>query len=298
MSRKPYALAVARITAYAALLATYFYFFTGSMSAWARAMPLEAWTPVGVLSLWPEGWFPTTSAGFVQLCTWLEILFVVSALAAITGFKWAWSAWTTLILSLLVFGIRHSFGHAFRTESILLLAQFVFVVSKAADAVSFDAWWARRKGASGPHESIDYEWPLWILRLMWVGIFFSSGLTKLRVSGFEWVTDNYIHDFLLSNLVTRGPNLENQIQGGLSGWLADHRELCLVLGILTLAFEIFYPVILGLRLKWRRGFYVALAMTIIFQMSVYILMGVNFMFYFALLPIWSDRWIDSRLSSS
>ncbi len=66
----------------------------------------------------------------------------------------------------------------------------------------------------------------------------------------------------------------------------------------ALAFEIFYPVILGLRWKWRRGFYVALAITLVFQVSVYILMGVNFMFYFALLPIWSDRWIDSRLSSS
>jgi hypothetical protein len=281
-------LALTRISTYAVLLVAYLYFFSGSMTIWAKAMPAEAWTPAGIMQWLPTN-LATSSEAFVRYCLILEGLFWISALAAISGFAWKWSSWTTLILSLLVFGIRHSFGHAFRTESILILVQFCFVFSKAADVFSLDAYFSQRmpgKKLEQEPEEFEYVWPLRIMQVMWVSMFFLSGITKLRVSGFAWIGQNYLHDFLLSNRITRGPNLDDQAFRWSADYLIEQPGISFWLGALVIVFELSYPIIFWFQTKYPKGVIVMLTATLFFQVSVYAVMGVNFMFYWALLPIW------------
>ena len=238
-------------------------------------MPREAWLPVGVMQLFPEAIVPLVQSDVVSLG--LSILFLLSASACVLGFKWSVARWTTLALTLFLFGFRNSFGHAFRSELVLILAQFVFVFSPASDAYSIDS---RSRPPRG--ESTEYQWPITALQLLWVSIFFIGGLSKLRNSGFNWVTENYLAEYLLGNQITRAGILVDRNFSVFGKTLAEQPNATLLLGYLVLLFELFYPLIF---LKKLRA--VFLVATFSFQLGVFVLLGVNFWFYLPLALIWA-----------
>lgn len=238
-------------------------------------MPREAWLPVGIMHIFPEAIVPLVQSKVVSLG--LSILFLLSAFACVIGFKWSVVRWTTLALTLFLFGFRNSFGHAFRSELVLILAQFVFVLSPASDALSVES-----RAKPRQEDSPDYQWPLTALQLLWVSIFFIGGLSKLRNSGFSWATENYLVEYLMGNQITRAGILIDRNFSDFGRILAEQPNITLGLGYLVLLFELFYPLVFFKKL--RAVFLVA---TFSFQLAVFVLLGVNFWFYLPLAVAWA-----------
>ncbi len=280
--RSPDLLAITRILVYFGILITYFFLFRGNFSAWISFIPIEAWLPVGILRVLPAELVPFLKMPSVALA--LSFGFVTSTICCIAGYKWKYFKWTTLLLTLFLFGLRNSFGHSFRSELVLVLAQFVLVFAPANHAISVDS----SLTGSTNLKSQDYDWPISALRLLWVSIFFFGGLSKVRNSGFSWVTDNYLGEYLLANQITRAGVLADRTLSELGPLLASMPTVTFLIGLFVFVFELLYPLILVP--KFRKLF---LAGTIIFQVGVFFLLGVNFFFYLPLLPIWSDRRAES-----
>lgn len=246
-------------------------------------MPQEAWTPVGIINFLPTSLFNLLSSPVGA--TVIEAGFIASAICCIVGFKWNVFRWIILALTIVTFGIRNSYGHAFRSELILILAQFVVVGSQANHALSHDARNELRRASD------EYDWPIRALRLLWVLVFFAGGLSKLRNSGFNWITDNYLYEYLIANQVTRAGVLSERSFADLGPLLAANKDATLVLGALVLGFELLYPLILFR--KFRSSLLIG---TLLFQIAVFFLLGVNFFFYLPLVFIWSDSVVEKTIS--
>lgn len=283
--RSPRLLALTRIATYAALIFTYLFLFRGDFASWVESMPREAWLPVGIMRIFPEAIVPLVQSKAVSYS--LSLMFIFSSVACVLGFKWSVARWSTLVLTLFLFGFRNSFGHAFRSELVLILAQFVFVLSPASDALSIDA-----RSLPPKKDSPDYQWPLTALQLLWVSIFFIGGLSKLRNSGFGWATENFLAEYLLGNQVTRAGILIDRNFSDFGRTLAEHPNTTLVLGYLVLLFELFYPLVFINRFRSA-----LLTATLLFQLGVFVLLGVNFWFYLPLILVWLGPRTEERLSN-
>lgn len=283
--RSPLLLAATRIATYLALVFTYLFLFRGDFSTWVESMPTEAWLPVGIMVVLPESIVPLVQNELVSHT--LSAMFLVSASCCIVGFKWSVVRWTTLTLTLFLFGLRNSFGHAFRSELVLILAQLVFVFSPASDAISIDA----RKRLS-PENSPDYQWPITALQLLWVSIFFVGGISKIRNSGFKWASENYLAEYLLGNQITRAGILIDRNFSAFGTSLAAQPNITFALGYLVLFFELFYPLIFIKRLQAT-----FLVLTFGFQLGVFVLLGVNFWFYLPLVLVWTGIRTENNLKT-
>ena len=122
---------------------------------------------------------------------------------------------------------------------------------------------------------------LLLLRLLWVSMFFLSALNKLRFSGWDWAADNFVHDYLLANQITRAGTLAGRPFAEFAHVLIAQPIATLAIGYFVLLFELLYPLILIKRLKIP-----ILVGTLFFQLATFTLLGVNFLFYVPLLPIW------------
>lgn len=112
-------------------------------------------------------------------------------------------------------------------------------------------------------------------------MFFLGAINKLRFSGWSWVTENYLHDYLLANQITRAGTLNGRLFADGAEILIANPTITLGIGYFVLFFELLYPLILINRLKVP-----FLVGTVLFQLAVFTLLGVNFLFYLPLLPIW------------
>lgn len=255
-----------RISVYSAVLFSFFFFFRVDFAGWLDLIPLSAWTPVGVtrwlLPLVELLKSPSTS----WIAHVIGLAFLISTGACIVGWKWRFTSMLTLLLSLVVFGLKNSFGHAFRSESILILAQFLMILGPG-----------RRMSGS----VLNARETLLLLRLLWVSMFFLSALNKLRFSGWDWAADNFVHDYLLANQITRAGTLADRPFAEFAHVLIAQPIATLAIGYFVLLFELLYPLILIKRLKIP-----ILVGTLFFQLATFTLLGVNFLFYVPLLPIW------------
>jgi hypothetical protein len=255
-----------RASVYTAVLISFLFFFRADFSGWLALMPISAWTPVGVTN-----WiYPLVTVLKSPSTAWLSHLvsaaFLLSTAACIFGWQWRIASITTLVLSLVVFGLKNSFGHAFRSESVLILAQFLLIFGPGG-----------RDGKS----AIDARASLQLLRLLWVSMFFLSALNKLRFSGWAWASDNFLHDYLLANQITRAGVLADRPFADLAHTLIATPTATMAIGYFVLLFELLYPIVFLKRFKVP-----VLLGTVAFQLSTFVLLGVNFLFYLPLLPIW------------
>lgn len=255
-----------RISVYSAVLFSFFFFFRGDFAGWLDLVPLSAWTPVGVTR-----WLlPLVEVLKSPSTTWIAhvigLAFLISTGACIVGWKWRFTSMLTLLLSLVVFGLKNSFGHAFRSESILILAQFLMILGP---------------GRHTAGSVLNARETLFLLRLMWVSMFFLSALNKLRFSGWDWAADNFLQDYLLANQITRAGTLADRPFAEFAHVMIAQPIATLAIGYFVLLFELLYPLILIKRLKIP-----ILVGTLFFQLATFTLLGVNFLFYVPLLPIW------------
>lgn len=250
-----------RVLTYTTVLFAFVFFFQGNFTSWIEVIPESAWTPVGITNWFHPIFLILKSPTLAWLNYLISGLFTLSTLSCILKWRWPLTSIVTLALSSIIFGLKNSFGHAYRAESVLIIAQLILTL-RATSILNTDQ-------------------TLLALRTFWVSIFFLSGLNKLFNSGLNWVTDNYVLDYIKANQITRAGILSERPLSELAQYLMSHPFITKIFGFLIFSFELLYPFILLKKIRL-----VMVSSTIIFQLFVFVLLGVNFFFYLPLLPIW------------
>lgn len=254
-------LKLTRSLVYFAVLISFLFFFQSDFSGWIQIIPESAWTPVGITE-WLHPIFKILkNSSLAWVNPLLTGLFVISTLSCVLNWQIPTMSVISLVLSLIFFGLKNSFGHAYRTESVLIIAQFILTLHAVAVLNS--------------HQTVQ------ALRTFWISIFFLSGLNKLFSSGFEWVTDNYVLDYIKANQITRAGVLSQRPLAEFAKDLINYPSITKAIGLFIFCFEIFYPIILFKKMRL-----IMLLLTVVFQIAVFIILGVNFFLYLPLLPIW------------
>ena len=124
-----------------------------------------------------------------QTVTAMQVAAVVFAFLALVGLKTRPAAGLACVLSSYVLGVPYLFGKVDHTLHHIIWFSALLAASPSGDALSLDAWLARRRGAPPPAPARAYALPI---RLMWllIGVaYFFPGYYKLR-AGPRWITSD------------------------------------------------------------------------------------------------------------
>ncbi len=181
-----------------------------------------------------------------------EVLFSADGLTVLHTVTF-WAGAAALIglftrASLLVFAlgiwvlVSHAYSYADIHHPEALFAIFLLVLAFAPSGarLSVDALVRRRRDPSVPGVADSVEtadnvmWPLKLLHVLMAATYFSTGAAKLISGGLTWMNGYTLQNYVFSDAVSR------DIPLGI--WLAQHYWLCVILGIGTILFEVFYFV--------------------------------------------------------
>ncbi len=212
------------------------------------------------------------STPFVQSLQ--RIFFVALTLGFIGLFSRAAFA-VTFLSGLYLFGMRQSFGFVEPAEGHFFIMFGIFAMSRCGDAFSLDRL-VRRLRSRTDYVSKEvargtYAWPVRLMQLVFVSVFFAGGIAKLRLGGPEW--------FLSDNLALTVQVID---LGPLSHWLAGHVFLGQVLSIGALALELLSP----LTLFSRRARIVILPCLFFMQVGFAVTMRATFRTFFLTYAFW------------
>jgi len=175
------------------------------------------------------------------------------------------------VLGTYLMGLPHNFGQTQHFDTLVVFACGALAISRAADAVSADAWIAsRRHPSSGPPpDDGEYTWPI---RFVWVAmamIFCAAGISKLRHSGLDWIfSDNLA--LLLQRQQYHISDGEPWTNWGL--WVAQHPWVARSMAASSVTIETLFP----LALFSRRARWIFVPAGLLFLVGIRALMGPTF----------------------
>lgn len=237
-------------------------------SQWLRVSD-AFWMPVPLIHALGIG---IPSIQFVQALQ--RVFFVALALGFIGLFSRAAFA-VTFLCALYLFGMRQSFGFVEPAEGHFVIMFGILAMSRCGDAFSVDNLVRRLRGRTGqiPNEVARgaYSWPVRLMQLVFVSVFFAGGIAKLRLGGAEWfLSDNLA---LTVQVVDLGP---------FSHWLAGNVLLGQVLGVGALALELLSP----LAFFSRRAQIVLIPCLFLMQVGFALTMRATFRTFFLTYAFW------------
>ena len=220
---------------------------------------------------------------------WVLYLATLAVGVAFTaGWRFRFSGPAFALLVLLLTSYHSSFGQLLHFEHLFTLHLLVLGLSPAADAWSFSG------STDAPEPHVCYGWPVRLMALMTVATYVIAAITKLRVSGLEWIDDTTITNHVaysatrLDLLGSRTPPL--------ASFALEHRWVLAPAGAAALALELASPLALVHPVA-RRGWVVGvLAM----HLGIVLLLGVWFPYQglgFALAPLYRTERLGSVVSS-
>lgn len=196
-------------------------------------------------------------------------------------------------------GARDSFsGDVHHRYIIPMQILFLFLLSKCGEVHSRDA-----RQLHNPEGVQEWEasWPIKTMQLYVALFYFWSVIAKVRVSGWVWFAgEGRIQEVLIHRSIRWGVNDQGEVlKNTLSFELAQHPELIHLFGILVLAFELGFPLLLFIKsVKLRLAFIMGVTF---FHIATFVLMDVNFLLipfvyfiFFDLVPI--HAWLKARTS--
>ncbi|MCA9499191.1 MAG: hypothetical protein KC588_08350 [Nitrospira sp.] len=205
-----------------------------------------------------------------------------------------------LVIILCIFylkGVRDSFsGDVHHRYIIPMQILFLFLLSKCGEVHSRDA---RQRHIHEGIQEWEASWPIKTMQLYVALFYIWSVIAKVRVSGWVWFAgEGRIQEVLIKRSVRWGVTDQGEVvKNGLSFELAQHPDLIQFFGILVLAFELGFPLLLLIKsVKLRLAFILGVTA---FHISTFVLMDVNFLLipfvyliFFDLVPI--HQWLKSR----
>ena len=279
----PSNLGLCRIAFYGTLVILY----AGTDSRGWASVPDVFWMPITLFKLLAIPVLSPTTLG------WLDAVWILSLVLACLGVATRWTSLAAFLAGAYILGLPHNFGKTHHFDTVVVLTLGIMAVARAGDAWSVDRMLRRRKArcneAEPPHA--EYTWPV---RLVWTAMataFFAAGVSKLRVSGLEWIFSDNLrfelirHQFDHHPLTHWGP------------WLAQFPNLTRLMAGASVALELSAP----LALLSRRLRAVIVPSLVLLQASILVLMGVSFVPYLAVYAFWvpwdrvlSLTWVPHR----
>ena len=238
-----------------------------SAPQWAALPPAARTTPLGV------GWLAlhlpidpdTVSAARVVF----HLACGLGAVGLFTRASWMLVTVTAFFLLL----VPQLGGAVFHDHHLLWLA-VILAASPSGDALSIDAWLARRGGTPRPDRSRTHGLAV---RLAWVVIglvFFFPGVHKLAEQGLGWALSDNLRNQMWWKW-TQDPSLLPALRIDRHPW-ALH-----TLGLLTIAFELsFLPLVLAPRTRA-----IAVIAACLFHAGTQYFMGIEFSVLWATYPM-------------
>ncbi|HUR95618.1 MAG TPA: HTTM domain-containing protein [Gemmatimonadales bacterium] len=194
--------------------------------------------------------------------TGLRSLYVVTMVAGVLALV-GW--WTRTALLVLAAGIwifvahLYSYGGVHHEAALFSILLVCLACSPSGDSFSLDALIRDRRGDGGPRVVDTASWALRLAHVLLAMTYFSTGMTKVIDGGPNWINGYTLQGYLFGDAIARGLPL------GI--WLARQHELCVVLSVYTLLFELFFFV--SLLVPWTAplffisgiGFHISLYLT-------------------------------------
>ena len=196
----------------------------------------------------------------------LALLWKLSMLTSLLGLYTRASTTIAFLLAVYFLGLPHNFGKIHHSDALGLLIFGTMAIARCGDAWSLDARRRRKRGLSAYVPSGEYRWPVQLVRVLMVVVFFAAGVAKLRVSGLDWA----LSENLRYTIIWHHYNFEPPFDWGLR--LAQHNGFCQALGLASLALELLAPLAL-LGPRWRTVLVPALYLM---QLGFWWLMGISF----------------------
>jgi hypothetical protein len=227
-------------------------------------LPSVFWSQVGASARWRYLDFP----GHPDLERVLEWITVIALLGAIVGLLPRFSCFVSgLLLYHLaplesLIWIPHPYA---RGLTISVIALLTLSFSPCGD------YWTvlQPRKNMPPAKSGDYTWPLRLLQLYLVQIYFFSAYAKVTVVGWKWASASNIRSWML--VCTQ--NEQFGVFHALGTWIAERPFLCWSVGIGTLLFE--FGLFTALFSKWAR--WVLVPLVAVFHLGILLSMNLVFL---------------------
>lgn len=255
---------------------------------YASALLFVAQVPLGIHLLDPAFFEPTSFFALLQLplvapaeYVLLKYFWMGALAAAALGLCTLASAWLSFFLGLYLIGYQYNFGLVQQSDAPIAVALLALALAPAGDSFSLDALWKKKfLKPQLPPPALAYSWPLLFLKTLWVWVFFSSALLKLRLKPMDWLEGNILHSLFSRTLPFFDPSARlSAFSAGLRASLVAHPTLCQFLTWGTLALELLMPLALCFRPAAR----VLVPAGIFLLFGVWLSLGHYFFFY--LIPL-------------
>lgn len=234
-------------------------------------LPPGIWTP-----LWPLGLgLSVPSAAALDVLQWL---WRVCMLSACLGLATRWSTAGSFILGTYLIALPQHLAKLNHSDAIVVFGLATMTLARCGDELSVDAWLRRRRAnsISPPLASGEYTWPVRTMWLVFVLIYFSAGVTKLRTSGIGWATSDHLANLLMLAPLTRPAVTTVGQQIGTSHLLSSF------LAGTALLIELSAP----LALVNRTARTIVISALFTMQLSIRLLMGPGFTEFFVCGLFW------------
>jgi uncharacterized membrane protein YphA (DoxX/SURF4 family) len=192
------------------------------------------------------------------------IVLIAAALCAMVGLATRLSLTVAAPLYIYWYATYYSYGEVSNSRTAIAVALVVLAIAPAGRAYSLDSVLARRRGKplAEEEESEIAGWAFQVLTVLLVYMYFFAGLTKLRVTGFDW---------WYSGAFERGIADEG---AAAALWLAEHHLwLVQAMALGALVFELCSPVLLirGRLRQWYAG------VAVLFHLGSLVLLRMDFL---------------------
>jgi len=185
-----------------------------------------------------------------EILYFLTFIWLGSLLLSSIGLFSRLSTILAFVLGSYLLGLVNSFARLQHMENLMVLVLGVMAFSHCGNCFSLDRW-LKDKGwlyKSGQNSKVaqgiegEYTWPI---RLIWVLMtlaFCAAGVSKLRNSGLEWITSDYLANLFVTIhfIGARGEPLIDWM----ALWLANKPIICHSLAGMTVILEVCAPLAL------------------------------------------------------
>ena len=169
----------------------------------------------------------------------LTTLWWATAVAGVLALVGLWTRPALFGFSLGVcFFVSHGYSYAdvHHPQALFVIMLLVLPFAPVGESLSIDALLRRRRGegaAAAPRSDMAM-WPLKLTHVLLALTYFSTGITKLISGGLAWMNGYTLQNHILSDAIARNIPL--------GVWLAQQHTLCIILGVATILFEVFFFV--------------------------------------------------------
>jgi hypothetical protein len=226
-------------------------------------VPDVFWAGVPAADRWRYLLFP----GHASLESVLQTLTCAALLAAVLGIvpRLACLSAALLLYHLApletIFWTPNPFERGFTVSTLVL---FVLGLSRSGDALRFV-----RRSRAEPPPSADYQWPLKLIQIFTLQVYFIAGWAKLYRTGVGWASADNLRAWMLSF----AQQDQVWVVSGLTQWVADRPLICGAIGVSALLLDLgLITIVLWPRL---RAWLIAIALG--FHAGILLTMGILFL---------------------